>query len=172
MILCHGQDKLGEAEAMHHWWALAGKERAVAELLVGKDANGLSKSNETIEYILEANIRLPLSLQRDEAMEVIHGILKDYTEASVEVQEAASNPAAACEHDHPMVEILARKAEEVTGKKPLAIPWLGATDCKFWRHKDVPAYVFGVSPESMAAVDESVFVEECIAVVKAHALAA
>jgi acetylornithine deacetylase/succinyl-diaminopimelate desuccinylase-like protein len=71
-----------------------------------------------------------------------------------------------------MVEILARKAEEVTGKKPLAIPSLGATDCKFWRHNDVPAYVFGVSPETMAVVDESISVDEFIAVVKTHALAA
>jgi len=41
MILCHGQEKLGEAEAMYHQWALAGKERAVAELLVEKGADGV-----------------------------------------------------------------------------------------------------------------------------------
>ena len=35
----------------------------------------------------------------------------------------------------------------------------------------MPAYVFGVSPESMAAMDESVSVDEFIAVVKTHALA-
>ena len=38
MILCHGQEKLGEAEAMCHQWVLAGKERMVAELLVEKGA--------------------------------------------------------------------------------------------------------------------------------------
>jgi hypothetical protein len=26
MILCHGQEKLGEAEDLYHRWALAGKE--------------------------------------------------------------------------------------------------------------------------------------------------
>jgi hypothetical protein len=41
MILCHGQEKLGEAEAMYHQWALVGKERAVAELLVEKGADGV-----------------------------------------------------------------------------------------------------------------------------------
>jgi len=122
--------------------------------------------------IFEADIRLPLGLEREEVMEIIYEILKRYPEASVNIQEAASNPAAVCAHDHPMVSILVRKAEEVTGKKPLATPSLGATDCKFWRYKGVPAYVFGVSPESMAAVDESISVEEFIAVIKTHALAA
>jgi acetylornithine deacetylase/succinyl-diaminopimelate desuccinylase-like protein len=59
-----------------------------------------------------------------------------------------------------------------SGKKPVAIPSLGATDCKFWRYHGVPAYVFGVSPETMAARDESVSVEEFLTVVKTHALAA
>jgi hypothetical protein len=30
-----------EAEAMYHQWALAGKERAIAELLVEKGADGI-----------------------------------------------------------------------------------------------------------------------------------
>jgi succinyl-diaminopimelate desuccinylase len=68
-------------------------------------------------------------------MHVIHGILKEYLEAKVEVQAAASNPAAACSHDHAMVRILAKNAERVTRMKPLAIPSIGATDCKFWRYK-------------------------------------
>lgn len=40
-----------------------------------------------------------------------------------------------------------------------------------WRYKSVPAFVFGVSPEGMAAIDESVYLEEFITVVKTHALA-
>lgn len=143
-----------------------------ATLNIGTIHGGLKVNMIPDKCVFEADIRLPLGLKRDEVMDVIYGILKNYQGASVEIQEAASNPAAACAHDHPMVEILARKAEEVTGKKPLAIPSLGATDCKFWRYNDVPAYVFGVSPETMAVVDESISVDEFIAVVKTHALAA
>ena len=109
-------------------------------------------------------------------MELIHGILQRYPEATVSVQEAASNAAAACAHDHPMVEILARRAEEVmpggAKKRPLAIPSLGATDCKFWRYCGVPAFVYGVGPEGMGRVDESVDVEEFEKVVRMHTLAA
>lgn len=61
------------------------------------------------------------------------------------------------------------KGEEA--KEPVSIPSLGATDCKFWRYKDVPAFVYGVSPEGMAARDESVSVDEFLHVVKAHVLA-
>jgi len=39
MILCHDQKMPGEAEAMYHQSALAGKERAVAELLAEKGAD-------------------------------------------------------------------------------------------------------------------------------------
>ena len=140
-------------------------------LNIGTIHGGLKVNMIPDKCVFEADIRLPLGLKREEVMDVIHGILEKYPEAGVVVQEAASNPAAACAHDHAMVGMLARMANEVTGKKITAIPSLGATDCKFWRYKGVPAYVFGVSPESMAAVDESVSVEEFSAVIKTHALA-
>jgi acetylornithine deacetylase/succinyl-diaminopimelate desuccinylase-like protein len=70
-----------------------------------------------------------------------------------------------------MVNILAKNAETVTGKRPLAVPSIGATDCKFWRYNWVPAYVFGVSPETMGVRDESVSVDEFLAVVRTHVLA-
>jgi succinyl-diaminopimelate desuccinylase len=143
-----------------------------ATLNIGTIQGGLKVNMIPSKCIFEADIRLPLGLKRGEVMDVIHEILEAYPDATVEIQEAASNPAAACAHNHLMVELLARNADVVTGNKPLAIPSLGATDCKFWRYKNVPAYVLGVSPESMAAVNENVSVEEFTAVVKTHTLAA
>ncbi|KAJ4391715.1 hypothetical protein N0V93_005335 [Gnomoniopsis smithogilvyi] len=122
--------------------------------------------------VFEADIRMPLGLKAEEVMEVIDKVLETYPDAKVEIQQAASNPAAGCAHDHPMVDILARQAERITGRRPVAIPSLGATDCKFYRYKNFPAYVFGVSPENMGAKNESVSMEEFLAVVKTHALAA
>lgn len=115
---------------------------------------------------------MPLGLKAEDVMVVIYGVLERYPEATVDIQQAASNPAAACAHDHPMVDILARQAERVTGSRPVAIPSMGASDCKFYRYKGFPAYIFGVSPATMGAKNESVFVEEFLAVVKTHALAA
>jgi len=121
--------------------------------------------------VFEADIRLPIGLKADQVMEVIHGIVGRYPEATVEMQKAASNSAVACSHNHPMVKILARNTELVAGKRPLAILSIGATDCKFWRYNEVPAYVFGVSPQTMATRNESVSVDEFLAVVKTHVLA-
>jgi succinyl-diaminopimelate desuccinylase len=87
------------------------------------------------------------------------------------VQEAASNPASYCTIDHPLLEAIANNAEQVIGRKPLGIPSLGATDCKFWRYVGAPAYSFGLSPETMAARDERVVIDEFLSVVKTHALA-
>jgi succinyl-diaminopimelate desuccinylase len=143
-----------------------------ATLNVGTIHGGLKVNMIPDKCVFETDIRLPIGLTAEQVMETIYRVLAGYPEATVEVQEAASNPAASCSHEHPMVGILSRKAEAVTGKLPVAIPSLGATDCKFWRYKGVPAYVLGVSPESMAAKDESVSVEEFLAVVKTHALAA
>jgi len=140
-------------------------------LNIGTIKGGLKVNMIPGQCDFEADVRLPVGLGADEVMTVIHEILKGYPEAKVRIQEAASNPAAACSHDHPMVKILARNAHRVTGKRPLAIPSIGATDCKFWRYKAVPAYVFGVSPETMAARNESVSVDEFLAVVKTHVLA-
>lgn len=144
----------------------------VPTLNIGTIHGGLKVNMIPGNCIFEADIRLPMGLKAEQVMDVIHGVLKKYPEATVDIQQAASNPAAFCAHDHSMVNILAKHAEKFTGKAPLAIPSLGATDCKFYRYKDIPAYVYGVSPESMAARDESVSVEEFLTVLKTHALAA
>jgi succinyl-diaminopimelate desuccinylase len=130
--------------------------------------------------VFEADIRMPLGLTADHVMEVVNRVLEAYPDAWVEVQQAASNPAAACAHDHPMVDMLARGAVRTAKgtdsgrtklKKPLAIPSMGATDCKFYRYCGIPAYIFGVPPDTMGAKDERVSVEDFLIVVGTHALA-
>lgn len=142
-------------------------------LNIGTVRGGLKVNMIPGTCVFEADIRMPLGLVADDVMGVVHGVLERYPgEARVEIQQAASNPAAACAHDHAMVGILARQAERITGRRPVAIPSLGATDCKHYRYRGIPAYILGVSPESMGAKNESVSVDEFLAVVKTHALAA
>jgi acetylornithine deacetylase/succinyl-diaminopimelate desuccinylase-like protein len=134
---------------------------------------------------VEVDVRLPIGLTKGPVLARIDQIIdspdfRDRTgkpTVSYHVQEAASNPPSHCSPTHEMVEALANAAQTVTSGhpeplQPLAIPSLGATDTKFWRYHGVPAYVFGVSPETMAAgVDERVSVEEFLVVVRTHALA-
>lgn len=67
--------------------------------------------------VFEVDIRMPLGLRTQDVMVVIQGVLRKHPEAMIEVLEAASNPAAASAHDHPMVDILACQAEGVTGRE-------------------------------------------------------
>lgn len=120
----------------------------------------------------EADIRLPIGLSADRVLGVIEGILAGFPQTEMSVQDAASNPSSSCPHDHRMVGILADNVSSITGVRPLAVPSLGATDCKFWRYRDVPAYIFGPAPGRMAMTNESVPVDEFMTVVKAHVLSA
>ena len=55
---------------------------------------------------------------------------------------------------------------------PAPVLTLGATDCRFWRARGVPAYVYGCSPVGMGVPNEAVKVEEYLAVLQVHALSA
>lgn len=141
-------------------------------LNIGTVQGGLKVNMIPASCVFEADVRLPIGLEAARVMQTIHSILADYPQAEVTVQEAASNPSNSCAHDHPMISILARNAEAVAGVRPVAIPSLGATDCKFWRYHKVPAYIYGPAPTRMAAADECVSVEEFMTVIKTHALSA
>ncbi|CAE6866294.1 Succinyl-diaminopimelate desuccinylase [Paraburkholderia aspalathi] len=141
-------------------------------LNIGTVHGGLKVNMIPDSCVFEADVRLPIGLDAGQVMQAVRTILVDYPQADVAIQEAASNPSSSCAHDHPMVGILASNAEAVSGIRPVAIPSLGATDCKFWRYHKVPAYIYGPAPTRMAAVDECVSVEEFITVIKTHALSA
>ncbi|KIW17333.1 hypothetical protein PV08_04525 [Exophiala spinifera] len=130
--------------------------------------------------LVEVDIRLPIGLTKEVVLSYIDRVLDDREFKDEEkgvnveyaVQEAASNPSSYGAVSHEMVGMLARAAEDVTGKIPLAIPSLGATDAKFWRYHGVPAFVYGVGPDTMAAaVDERVSIDEFLSVIKVHAVA-
>ncbi len=141
-------------------------------LNIGTVHGGLKVNMIPATCTFEADIRLPIGLDAARVMDCIGGILADFPQADVAVQEAASNPATSCPYDHPLVGIIAGNVHGITGTRPVAIPSLGATDCKHWRRAGVPAYIYGPAPGRMAMTDESVPVEEFMAVVKAHALSA
>jgi acetylornithine deacetylase/succinyl-diaminopimelate desuccinylase-like protein len=122
--------------------------------------------------VFEADIRLPIGMTKESVLEKIDQILKDFPGASYVVQEAATNPATSSPHGHELIGLIQSHADNIRGKRPLPISSLGATDCKHFRRNGVPAYAFGVSPETMAEKDERVSVEEFLHIVKVHTLVA
>jgi len=74
--------------------------------------------------------------------------------------------------EHEMLRIIQDNAEAVAGTRPAPVVGLGGTDCRFWRAKGVPAFVYGCLPDRMGAPDERVPVEEFLDVVRVHTLSA
>ena len=122
--------------------------------------------------VFETDIRLPIGLTQEPILNLIDNILRDFPQTSYKIQAAASNPPNASSPNHPLADFIARNGEAVLGRKPVVIPSMGGTDVKHWRYRGVPGYSFGVSPEGMAGVDESVSLEDFHNLIKVLAGAA
>jgi succinyl-diaminopimelate desuccinylase len=119
---------------------------------VGTIRGGLKVNMIPDTCVFELDIRLPVGLVRDQVLELISSLIPKYDEATFElsVHEAASNPFSFSSISHPMVNLLADNAALVApnSDRPVAIPSMGATDCKHYRYAGVPAYVYGCSPKT------------------------
>lgn len=137
---------------------------------IGTIHGGVKVNTIPEKCVFEADIRLPIGMDRQAVLDRIDGILAGVPEASYQIQEAASNPANYCATDHPFATFIADCAEEVTGRRPVQLAGIGGTDCKFYRYAGIPAYVYGPSPRGMGASGEAVRIEEFISTVKVHTL--
>ncbi|KAK3047670.1 hypothetical protein LTR09_010928 [Extremus antarcticus] len=120
----------------------------------------------------EVDIRLPTGLVAEDVLSHIDSILKNFPGVTYEVQQAATNRAAASPLDHEIVRLLQSNVADNGSTKPLPIFSLGATDCKHFRYCGMPAYTYGPSPETMAEKDEKVGVQGFLDTVKVHTLTA
>lgn len=98
----------------------------------------------------ELDIRLPIGLVASEVMDVLESTALKYPDAKIEFkkQDAASNPASFAPVDHPVLGLIKENAEKAGASHAIAIPSMGATDCKHYRYADIPAYAYGCSPLS------------------------
>ena len=124
------------------------------------------------DCMIEADIRMPVGIMTSEIRAAVNRILERYPEVTAEeliqppCEPSCSTP------DHEMLRLIQDNAERLSGYRPAPIVTLGGTDCRFWRQKGIPAYVYGCSPGRMSAPDESVTIDEFMHVLKTHALSA
>jgi succinyl-diaminopimelate desuccinylase len=124
------------------------------------------------EAVIEADLRLPVGLEQSEVLAAVEKIVARYPEVTMELGKSQNFNASWSDPEHEMVGIVQRNAEAALGFRPPAIITLGGTDCRFWRARGVPAYVYGCSPDRMGAPDERVPIDEFLHVVRTHALSA
>lgn len=121
---------------------------------------------------LEVDIRLPIGMTHKAMLAEVEKITARYPQVKLTPVWTHSAEPSSCDPNHRMVAILQDTAESLGVGRPAAVVSLGATDCKHWRHRGVPAYVYGCSPNGMAKPDEWVSVDEYLHVVRSHVLAA
>jgi succinyl-diaminopimelate desuccinylase len=124
------------------------------------------------DCVIEADIRMPIGIRADDVRSAIGRILQHYPEVRMEEGQHYVFDPTWSDPDHEMLRLIQQHAEALAGERPAAIITLGGTDCRFWRAKRVPAYVYGCSPDRMGASDESVPISQFLHVLKTHALAA
>ncbi len=123
------------------------------------------------DCLIEADFRLPVGLSRARVLEEIRAIVHRFPEVTFE-EPPDTIDATASDPDHPMLKIIQDNAERIAGVRPVPVVTLGGTDCRFWRAKGVPAFVYGCLPDRMGAPDERVPVAEFLDVVRVHTVSA
>ena len=165
-------ERLGRSYAAAERVLGAGAGRVASSVVVniGTLQGGIKVNVIPSHCRLEVDIRVPIGLTIDEVWDKVLAITGEYPEAAVtEIVRSEPNfyPG-----DHPLLEIIQRNAGQIAGLTPEPIIGLGATDARLWRHRGLPAFVYGPSPAGMGARNEAVLVEEFMTVVKVHALSA
>ena len=122
------------------------------------------------ECVIEADIRLPVGVEKAQVLQAVDEIVRAYPEVTYE--EVNYSPPSWCDPDHEMVSIIQANAKALRGIEPQPICSLGGTDTRLWRYRNVPAYVYGPFPTGMGAGDEHVPIEDFLHIVRTHLLSA
>jgi succinyl-diaminopimelate desuccinylase len=137
---------------------------------LGRIDGGIKVNMAAASCRAEVDIRCPIGFSTTAILQRVEEIVRRHPGASHEIigryEPNYSDP------DHAMVRIVQRNAERIRGIRPLAGISLGCTDCRLWRYKGVPAFVYGPAPNNMGAADEYVALDDLFGTVGVHSLSA
>jgi succinyl-diaminopimelate desuccinylase len=122
------------------------------------------------EVEIEADIRLPVGMMKDQVLPAIEKVLKKYPYVSYE--EMNYTAPSYCDPNGEMVDILKENIMLVEGRESKTLIAMGGTDARLWRYEEIPAYVYGPYAKGMGGKDDYVEVDEFIDIVKVHVLSA
>jgi succinyl-diaminopimelate desuccinylase len=119
---------------------------------------------------IEVDLRCPVGMASQRVLSEFERILNKYEGASYTI--AGGHDANVCDPNHEMVRILSSNAQKVRDIRPYPAISIGGTDCRFWRERGIPAYVYGPTPYGMGAPDEHVTLDDLLGTVHVHVLSA
>lgn len=159
--------------------------RPVMDRMMGKGAGdlvtkvtlniGLIRGGEKVNMIpshciFAADFRLPVGMSKADLLPRIAEIAARYPQATW--REIGGDEPSWCDPNHEMVGIIQKNVTDFGRPCPTPIVSLGGTDARLWRHRGIPAYVYGPYPHGMGSHDEHVDIEEFLHVVRTHVLSA
>lgn len=118
----------------------------------------------------QIDLRAPVGVTSATLLERFEDVLKAFPNASYTIHQATEP--SVCTPDHEMVRILQRNAVDARGIRPFPTIGIGGTDCRFWRWRGIPAYVYGPTPYNMGAPNEYVTLDDLLGTVRVHVLSA
>ena len=135
---------------------------------IGTIRGGSKVNMVAADCTMEVDIRIPIGIDSDAVLSRVQEILAKHPEAKLEnLHKGSPNH---CDPEHRMARIVDASARAV-GLEPLVpIPSLGGSDCRLWRERGIPAYIFGTTPHNIAAPNEWTSIEDFLQVVRVHAL--
>jgi len=139
-------------------------------LNVGVVRGGLKVNMVPSECVVEADIRLPVGVTREQVLAEVERIVAGYSQVTVE--EVNFNAPSWCDPEGEMLNIVRANVKALKGFEPDPVISLGATDTRLWRYRDIPAYVYGPTPRNMGTADEHVEIDEFLHIVRTHVLSA
>jgi succinyl-diaminopimelate desuccinylase len=141
-------------------------------LSLGRIDGGLKMNMVPGECRIEVDLRLPVGLTKEEMRPHVERLMKQFPEAEWEEVSSSEQTPNWSDPDGELMQILQRTVRDQGRKTPVPVITLGATDTRLWRSAGVPAYVYGMTPKTMAAADENIEVDEFLHVLRVHTLAA
>lgn len=152
----------------------AGHSAVIPEITInlGRISGGLKMNMIPGECRLEVDLRLPIGLTKEEVRPHVQRIMSGFPEAEWEEVSSQEHAPNWSDPDGEMMQILRRTVSDQGRKTPVPVVTLGTTDTRLWRFAGVPAYVYGMTPETMAAANENIRVDEFLHVLRVHTLAA
>lgn len=119
---------------------------------------------------VEVDVRCPVGVPLEVALARFDAIVSRHPNASYRViNQSAPNWV---DPNHPMLTILQNNAVAVRNIKPLPILSIGGTDCRLWRLKGIPAFIYGPNPYNMGAPDEYATLDDLFGTYHVHVLSA
>ena len=140
-------------------------------LNIGVVAGGLKVNMIPDVVKIQADIRLPVGVSKEQVVAEIDKIMKRHPQ--ITMKEMNFSAPSWCDPYSEMVEHLQANAGRLRRDlKPVPIVSLGGTDARLWRYKKIPAYVYGPPPTGMGSYNEYVEIDDFMHVVRTHVLSA